>query len=482
MRQRAIERGDDIDDWLRVVGLWEELRDVERILEVLTLSVSANPGDERLTLRLASVLHGKFGATRAWEVLNEALRHLEPDSASAFTIFRGASYYAQLDNRPEAEAEALLALARAKTATQEEISRLTGLLESLGRFDDLALVYEDLSGAEDATPTSRRQDRLRAARAYRASGQVERAVEVFLLLMSEESELSLEAARQLEPLARELGEHARHERSLEYQIQCESGTKKIRALEELLVLHSETRPSEQAKLSAERLLQVDSSSPKAHFYLSQAARQSGSFEETLHHLSSLLFARGRERGLTESLLEELYIEAISLADVFEPRLSERLRADYALEFPSRELASVDLVEMHREVGDWPIVESLLKARQAWSAGKERDALVVERSKLLLEKLDRSDDALGLLERSLNLDEIPENAIWDALKAILLSQNRATDAFGKAVGYIDHVLSPEHAYWWAIEATNVAARYKSLKTEGENLLRSISGVGARVSSF
>ena len=252
--------------------------------------------------------------------------------------------------------------------------------------------------------------------------------------MSEESDLSLEAARQLEPLARELGEHARHERSLEYQILHETGTKRIRALEELLALHIATRPREQAKLSAERLLQVDTSSPKGHFYLAESARQDAGFEETLHHLSSLLFARGRERGLSESLLEKLYVEAISLADVFEPRLSERLRADYSLEFPSRELAAVDLIQEHRDLGDWPIVESFLKARQAWSTGAERDALVIERSELLLHKLDRSDDALSLLERSLNLDEIPDNAIWDALKATLLSQNRAGDAYEKAVGY------------------------------------------------
>ena len=144
-------------------------------------------------------------------------------------------------------------------------------------------------------------------------------------------------------------------------------------------------------------------------------------------------------------MEELYIEAISLADVFEPRLSERLRADYSLEFPSRELVAVDLIQEHRDLGDWPIVESFLKARQAWSAGAERDALVIERSELLLHKLERSDDALSLLERSLNLDEIPDNAVWDALKATLLSQNRASDAFGKAVGYMDHVLNQEHAY-------------------------------------
>ena len=141
---RAIERGDDIDEWLTVAGLWEELGESERILEVLTLGASANPGNGRLTLRLASVLHGKFGPMRAWEVLNEALRHLEHDSDAAFKIFRGAAHYAQLDNRPEAEAEALFALARAKAATQDEISRLTGLLESLGRYEDLAVIYEEL--------------------------------------------------------------------------------------------------------------------------------------------------------------------------------------------------------------------------------------------------------------------------------------------------------------------------------------------------
>ena len=62
--------------------------------------------------------------------------------------------------------------------------------------------------------------------------------------------------------------------------------------------HIATRPRERAKLSAERLLQADSSSPKAHFYLAESARQDAGFEETLHHLSSLLFARGRERGLS----------------------------------------------------------------------------------------------------------------------------------------------------------------------------------------
>ena len=87
----------------------------------------------------------------------------------------------------------------------------------------------------------------------------------FLLLMSEESDLSLEAARQLEPLARELGEHARHERSLEYQILHETGTKRLRALEELLALHIATRPREQAKLSAERLLQADTPHRKVIF-------------------------------------------------------------------------------------------------------------------------------------------------------------------------------------------------------------------------
>ena len=199
----------------------------------------------------------------------------------------------------------------------------------------------------------------------------------------------LEAARQPRTSGPRTSEHSRHERSLEYQILHESGTKQLRALEELLALHIATRPREQAKLSAERLLQADSSSPKAHFYLAESARQDAGFEETLHHLSSLLFARGRERGLSESLLENLYVEAISLSDVFEPRLSERLRADYSLEFPSRELASRDLIQEHRDLGDGTIVESFLKARQAWSAGAERDALVIERSELLLHKLSEA---------------------------------------------------------------------------------------------
>ena len=472
---RAIARSSDVDEWLKVAGLWEELREGDRVLEVLSLGAKSNPGDEKLTLRLAAALHAKFNPARALEVLNEALRHVEPATDAALSFHRGAAQYAQFDARPELESEALMALAKSGHATPDEISRLTSLLESLGQFADLAQLYEDLSQASDASPTSKRQDRLRAARAFRACGQVERAVDIFLLLMSDDSELSLEAARLLEPLAREMGEHSRHERSLEYQVKHDAGPRSVRALEELLALHIETQPVNKAKESAARLLSVDSSSPSAHYFLAECARRSGAFEETLHHLSSLLFARGRERGLSESTLRTLYIEATSLADIFEPKLSDRLRADYQLEFPSNEILVPDLVEEQKQLGNWPIVESLLKARQAWSAGQARDELVVERAEIMVEKLDRVSDATSLLERSLRLDEVPENRIWDALKAILLTQNDSASAFEKASGYMDHVLSPEHAYWWAIEAVNIAVRQAGLRSEGEHLLSSIQEV-------
>ena len=469
---RAVARNNDVEEWLKVAALWTELQQLDRALEVLSLGVGANPGDQELTLRLAAALHQKLNAHRSWEVLNEALRHVEPASAAAIEFHRAASYYAQIDARVESEAEALSALARSGHATNDEISRLTALLESLGMFNELGQLYDELSQAPQASPTSRRQDRLRSARAFRASGQVERAVEIYLLLMNEESELSVEAARQLEPLARELQEYARLERALEFQIDRESGSKLVRALEELLRLHIQTQPLDKAKLTAERLLEIDSSSPPAHQYLADCARSAGLFEKTLHHLSSLLFARGRERGLTEAALKALYIEAVSLADVFEPKLSERLHADYRLEFPSTELVAPDLIAEHRESGKWPIVESLLKARQAWSSGELRDQIVIERAQIMVERLERSEDALALLERSLNLDEIPENAVWGAFKAILLSRNDVHTAFSKAAGNMEHVLNPEHAYNWAIEAVDIAVRQASLRPEGERLLRAI----------
>ena len=239
-----------------------------------------------------------------------------------------------------------------------------------------------------------------------------------------------------------------------------------------MALHIETQPLEKSRKTADRLLAVDSSSPSAHYFLADCARQQGAFEETLHHLSSLLFARGRERGLSEAKLRELYIEATSIADVFEPRLSERLRADYELEFPSASIDVPDLVQQERELGNWPTVEILLKAQQAWAQGDLRNELVVERAQLLVEKLDRTEDALGLLERSMSLDEVPNNSIWDALKAILLSQNDSASAFTKAAGYMDHVLSAEHAYWWAIEAVEIAVRQPTLRPDGERLLESI----------
>ena len=248
-----------------------------------------------------------------------------------------------------------------------------------------------------------------------------------------------------------MGEHSRHERALEYQVKHDSGPRSVRALEELLALHIDTQPIDRAKQSATRLLSSDSSSPSAHYFLAECARNTGAYEETLHHLSSLIFARGRERGLSESTLRDLYIEATSLADIFEPKLSERLHADYELEFPSIELAVPDLVQEQKDLGNWPIVESLLKAKQAWSTGNIRDQLVVERAEIMVEKLDRVSDATSLLERSLRLEEVPNNPIWDALKAILLAQNDSASAFTKASGYMDHVLSPEQAYWWAIEA-------------------------------
>ena len=68
---------------------------------------------------------------------------------------RGAGHYAQLDARPELEAEALMALAQSNSATPDEISRLTALLESLGQFSELAQLYEGLSQADDASHTSR---------------------------------------------------------------------------------------------------------------------------------------------------------------------------------------------------------------------------------------------------------------------------------------------------------------------------------------
>ena len=83
---RAIERGDDIDEWLTVAGLWEELGESERILEVLTLGASANPGMgvSRFDSHQCCM---EIWTMRAWEVLNEALRHLEHDSDAAFKIF-----------------------------------------------------------------------------------------------------------------------------------------------------------------------------------------------------------------------------------------------------------------------------------------------------------------------------------------------------------------------------------------------------------
>ena len=177
---RAIALSEDVDEWLKVAGLWDELRDGDRTLEVLTLGVKANPGNERLTLRLASALQTKLSASRALETLNEALRHVEPNSQSALAFYRAIAQYAQLDARPQLEANALQEVAKSENATSDEISRLTSLLESLGQFTELGTLYEALSETDAATPTSRRQDRLRAACAFRASGQLDRAVDIFL--------------------------------------------------------------------------------------------------------------------------------------------------------------------------------------------------------------------------------------------------------------------------------------------------------------
>ncbi|MDY0000182.1 MAG: tetratricopeptide repeat protein [Polyangia bacterium] len=363
-----------------------------------------------------------LAASRNWgelvAVLEEALHTmvLDADSASGFYSLLGRAYMEKLE-RPDL-ALATFERARARGAlTIRSGERLAELMESSGRFAELASLLDELADRQEDSAARQRLVVKRARVLADHLGQPGEAAGNILALFR----LSPRKRRKLGALARKLFVQARMMedalRVLEEELNTAEGHEQIELLMEQGSLYEGPMQRQaDALVSYRRVVELSPSHPLAHYRLAFLLFGMGECEDALWHVASALKADSQEIRASAHKLAANICSQLDRDDDAVSHLEASLRHE-----PTDLEAIRELGHLYTASGNWDrLAENMGRELALTVDPSSRARLWFRRGLVYRDMLDRSGEALRCLKEAAGAD--PKNAeVMAALREFALER-------------------------------------------------------------
>jgi tetratricopeptide (TPR) repeat protein len=416
--------------------LYKELSRPEEALDALQRAVRAQPANVGAWEMLSRLLEGfddPEGSRAALESAIEATRRAGGDLAPLHVRL---AELARAAEDMDQEAEHLTAALDAGARADDLYDRLVTVLS---KRDERLRAAELLEGWANAAEEEHGDGlRLRAAEVRRSLGDLEHAIQVYRRVMQNQGAAALDAAKSMEMVGQERGDHGAVADALEVQLDLAAENDVPELLGRLLAVQVLTGDDAGIEKTATALLEDDPFLPEPHSALAQLFEKRADWEGSLDHYWSLLLEC--PRGEQESSQRRAAFErTAAVVREFQSERFADLQAAFEREFPD---APADA--LGRTLGDiladedkW---DALLELRRAQLEKTEGDTSHLQREigDILHQRLDRSEEAIPFyqgmidanpeeLEGRQALAEVYESlSRWGDLASLLFAMSLVAD--------------------------------------------------------